>query len=158
MVKISPFSAGVIGSVPDLAAKISHASLPQSQNKNNSSNIVTNSIKTLKNSPHQKIFLISLDMNIYIFSIALLKECRSIEILKPSESQRLKPNEKNVFIFLSNQKNFFQSAFKAFPLYQLQTTMYWIITAVKECLLSTAPQSSYLLLTLITQNMHILPT
>ena len=46
MVKISPSNVGGAGSIPDRGAKIPHASRPK--NIKNRSNIVTNSIKTLK--------------------------------------------------------------------------------------------------------------
>ena len=39
---------------PDWGTKVSHASWPKIQNINNRSTIVTNSIKTLNNGPHQK--------------------------------------------------------------------------------------------------------
>ena len=53
MVKISPSNVGGAGSIPDGGAKIPHASRPK--NIKNRSNIVTNSIKTLKkNGPSQK--------------------------------------------------------------------------------------------------------
>ena len=44
-------SAGGVGSISSWGAKILHASPLKKQNRNN---IVTNSIKTLKNGPHQK--------------------------------------------------------------------------------------------------------
>ena len=45
MVKTSPSNTGGVGSIPGQGAKIPHASWPKNQNR---SNIVTNSIKTLK--------------------------------------------------------------------------------------------------------------
>ena len=47
MVKTLPSSAGGVGSIPGGGAKIPHASRPKHQNIKHS-NIVTNSIKTLK--------------------------------------------------------------------------------------------------------------
>ena len=47
MVKTSPSNAGGAGSIPGQGAEIPHASWPKTQNINRS-NIVTNSIKTLK--------------------------------------------------------------------------------------------------------------
>ena len=54
MVKISPSSAGGVGSIPGWGAKIPHASQPKNQSINHRSNIVTNSIKDFKNGPHEK--------------------------------------------------------------------------------------------------------
>ena len=51
VVTTSPSSAGGVGLIPDLRAKILHASWPKSQNIKQKQN-VTNSIKTLKNGPH----------------------------------------------------------------------------------------------------------
>ena len=48
VVKISLSNAGGAGSFPCGEAKIPHASKAKNQNINNKSNIVTNSIKTLK--------------------------------------------------------------------------------------------------------------
>ena len=49
VVKISPSNAGGVGSIPGWGAKIPHASgLKKKKKKKNTSNIVTNSIKTLK--------------------------------------------------------------------------------------------------------------
>ena len=48
VVKTSPSSAEGTGLIPGREAKISHASQPKIQNINNRSNIVINSIKTLK--------------------------------------------------------------------------------------------------------------
>ena len=48
MVETLPFNAGDMGSVSGQEAKIPHVLLPKHQNINNRSNIVTNSIKTLK--------------------------------------------------------------------------------------------------------------
>ena len=45
MVKISPSKAGGVDLIPDQGAKMLHALRPKNQNR---SNIVTNSIKTLK--------------------------------------------------------------------------------------------------------------
>ena len=45
MVKISPTKAGGVDLIPDQGAKMPHALRPKNQNR---SNIVTNSIKTLK--------------------------------------------------------------------------------------------------------------
>ena len=45
MVKTSPFNVGGVGSMPGWEAKIPHPWWPKKQNR---SNIVTNSIKTLK--------------------------------------------------------------------------------------------------------------
>ena len=42
------WSAGSVGSIPGPGAKIPHASSPRSQNINNKSNTVTNSIETFK--------------------------------------------------------------------------------------------------------------
>ena len=47
VVKTSPSAAKGVGSIPGQGAKISHASGPKNQDVNRS-NIVTNSIKTLK--------------------------------------------------------------------------------------------------------------
>ena len=47
MVKTSPSNAGGAGSIPGRGAKIPHASWPKNQNINRS-NIVANSIETLK--------------------------------------------------------------------------------------------------------------
>jgi len=54
VVKTLLSSAGGAGSIPGGQVKILHASWPNNQNINNRSNIVINSIKTLKNSPHKK--------------------------------------------------------------------------------------------------------
>ena len=48
MVKILPSNTGNVGLIPGWKAKILHASQPKNQNINNKSNIVTNSIKTIK--------------------------------------------------------------------------------------------------------------
>ena len=53
MVKTSPSYAGGPCSIPGWGAKIPHASRLENQNIKQS-NIVTNSIKTLKNGPHQE--------------------------------------------------------------------------------------------------------
>ena len=50
----SPSNAGGANSIPGWGAKITHASRPKNQKKKNKSNILTNSIKTLKKGPHQK--------------------------------------------------------------------------------------------------------
>ena len=55
MVKTSPSNAGGAGSIPGWGASIPHASRSKNQkNHKNRRNIVTNSIKTLKNGPHKK--------------------------------------------------------------------------------------------------------
>ena len=46
VVKISPSNAGGVGSIPGWGAKIPHASGLKKKKKKNTSNIVTNSIKT----------------------------------------------------------------------------------------------------------------
>ena len=48
MVKTLPSNSGGVGLIPCQEAKIPHASWPKSQNINNGSNVITNSIKTLK--------------------------------------------------------------------------------------------------------------
>ena len=48
MVKILPSKAGGVSLIPGQGAKIPPASQPKDQNINSSSNIVTNSLKTLK--------------------------------------------------------------------------------------------------------------
>ena len=48
MVKTLPSRAGGAGSIPGRGTKMPHASQPKNQNLKNRSNIVTNSIKTLK--------------------------------------------------------------------------------------------------------------
>ena len=55
MVKTSSSNAGDAGLIPGCGAKIPHA-LKQKQKPKawNRNNMVTNSIKTLKNDPHQK--------------------------------------------------------------------------------------------------------
>ena len=55
MLKTSPSKAGVEGSIPGWGAKILHTSwLKKKKNPQNRSDVVTNSIKTLKNGPHFK--------------------------------------------------------------------------------------------------------
>ena len=56
MVKTSPSNAAGVDAIPGQGAKIPHPSWPKKKkrNINNRSNIVTNSIKTLKNGPHQR--------------------------------------------------------------------------------------------------------
>ena len=49
-----PSNAGGVGSIPGWGATIPHASQPKKTKTQNRSNVVTNSIKTLKNGPHQK--------------------------------------------------------------------------------------------------------
>ena len=56
MVKTSPYNAVGVGLIPGWGAKIPHASRPKNQNIKRS-NIVTNSIKTLKMVHIKKIFL-----------------------------------------------------------------------------------------------------
>ena len=56
MVKTAPSNAGAVGVIPGQGTKIPHASWPKKQNINNSSNIVTNSRKTLKMVHITKIF------------------------------------------------------------------------------------------------------
>ena len=48
MVQTSPSNMGVVCSIPGQGVKIPHVLWPKNQNINNRSNIVTNSIKTLK--------------------------------------------------------------------------------------------------------------
>ena len=48
MVQTSPSDMGVVCSIPGQGVKIPHVLWPKNQNINNRSNIVTNSIKTLK--------------------------------------------------------------------------------------------------------------
>ena len=48
MVQTSPSNMGVVCSIPGQGVKIPHVLWPKKQNINNRSNIVTNSIKTLK--------------------------------------------------------------------------------------------------------------
>ena len=48
VVKTSPSNAGVMDSIPGQGAKIPHASQPKDQNIKNRSNVVTNSVKSLK--------------------------------------------------------------------------------------------------------------
>ena len=48
VVETSPSNAGDAGLIPGRGAQIPHASQPKNQNVSNRSNIVTNSIKTLK--------------------------------------------------------------------------------------------------------------
>ena len=48
MVQTSPSDMGVVCSIPGQGVKIPHVLWPKKQNINNRSNIVTNSIKTLK--------------------------------------------------------------------------------------------------------------
>ena len=48
MVKTSPFNTGSVGLIPHQGTKIPHASWPKNQNINNRSNVVTNSLSTLK--------------------------------------------------------------------------------------------------------------
>ena len=48
MVKTLPSNAGGAGSIPGQGVEIPHALWPKNQNTKNRSNIVTNSIKTLK--------------------------------------------------------------------------------------------------------------
>ena len=55
MVKTSPSNAGSAGSIPGWGAKIPHASRPKNQETKNRSNIVTNSVKTLKRVHIKKI-------------------------------------------------------------------------------------------------------
>ena len=55
MVKTLPSNTRDVGSTPGWGTKIPHALKPKIQNRN-SSNTVTNSIKTIKNGPHPKIF------------------------------------------------------------------------------------------------------
>ena len=45
---VKPFIAEGAGSIPGWEAKIPHAVWPKNQNINNGSNILTNSLKTLK--------------------------------------------------------------------------------------------------------------
>ena len=52
MVKTSPSNAGSVGLIPDKGVKIINASWPKKKQKLKRSNIITNSIQTLKNSPH----------------------------------------------------------------------------------------------------------
>ena len=54
VVKISPSNTGSAGSIPGWRAKNPYASQPKAKTKNNRSNIVTNSIKTLKYGPPKK--------------------------------------------------------------------------------------------------------
>ena len=56
VVNIPPPNERDVGSIPDQGAKIPHASQPKTKTENRS-NIVTNSIKTLKTSPPQKNIL-----------------------------------------------------------------------------------------------------
>ena len=49
VVKTSPSNAGGAGLIPGRGAKIPHALGPKNQKHKNRNNIVTNSIKTLKN-------------------------------------------------------------------------------------------------------------
>ena len=48
MVKTSPSNAGGASLIPGQGPKVPHASWPKTQNIHNCSNIVTNSIKSLK--------------------------------------------------------------------------------------------------------------
>ena len=48
VLKASASNAAGVGSLPDQGAKIPHASWLKTQNRNNRSNIVTNSTKTLQ--------------------------------------------------------------------------------------------------------------
>ena len=56
VVKTSPSNAGGTGLIPGWGAKIPHALQPKNQNIKNKSNIVTNSMKTLKMVHIKKIF------------------------------------------------------------------------------------------------------
>ena len=70
MVKTSPSNVEGMGSIPGGGAKIPHASQPKNQNR---SNVVTNSIKTLKMVHIKKIFkIISSDL-FYFFNVATRK-------------------------------------------------------------------------------------
>ena len=55
VVRTSPFNAGSTGSVPGWAAKLPRAA--QSKTPNMKQNVVTNTIKTLKNGPNPKNLL-----------------------------------------------------------------------------------------------------
>ena len=48
VVKTLPFNTGSVGLIPHQGTKIPHASWPKNQNMNNRSNVVTNSLSTLK--------------------------------------------------------------------------------------------------------------
>ena len=54
VVKTSPSNAGGVGSIPGQGAKIPHASGLKSENIQNKSNIVTNSMRTRKKMVHIK--------------------------------------------------------------------------------------------------------
>ena len=54
MVRTSPSSARGADSICGRGAKRPHATQPKNQKAWNRSNIVTNSMKTLENDPHQK--------------------------------------------------------------------------------------------------------
>ena len=57
MVRTSPFNGRCVGSIPGCRTKIPYALQPKNKQTNKTENrisIVTNSIKTLKNGPHQK--------------------------------------------------------------------------------------------------------
>ena len=55
VVKTSPFNAGGAGQIPDWKAKIPYALQQKNQKHKNRSNIVTNSIKDLKNDPQDSL-------------------------------------------------------------------------------------------------------
>ena len=54
MVRTVPSSAEGAGSIPGRGAGFLHALGPKNQNIKNKGSVVTSSIKTLKNGPHQK--------------------------------------------------------------------------------------------------------
>ena len=56
VVRTSPSRAEGVGSIPGRGAGLLHALRPKNQNIKNRGNVVTSSIKTLKNGQHQKNF------------------------------------------------------------------------------------------------------
>ena len=57
VVKTLPSNAKGVGLICDWGGKIPHHLWPKNQSVNNAGNIVTNSMKTFKNGPYQKINL-----------------------------------------------------------------------------------------------------
>jgi len=57
VVKTLPSNAEGVGLICDWGGKIPHHLWPKNQSVNNAGNIVTNSMKTFKNGPYQKINL-----------------------------------------------------------------------------------------------------
>ena len=71
MVKTLPSSPGGVGLIPGQGINIPHALRPKNQNISNKSNIVTNSIKTLKIAHIKKLKKIFFTLAHFLFSVTI---------------------------------------------------------------------------------------